>query len=60
LFTLALISAVIPDVHQSFEMEQILEKIDSLQAELASLKSLTAEYQKALDKKIRLEFNYNS
>ena len=41
-------------------MEQILEKIDSLQAELASLKSLTAEYQKALDKKIRLEFNYNS
>jgi len=41
-------------------MEQILEKTDRLQAELAMLKPMKAEHLKAFDKKIRLEFNYNS
>jgi Fic family protein len=36
------------------------EKIDQLAAELKSLQPLKPEYQQKLDKKFRMEFNYNS
>ena len=41
-------------------MEQLLEKIDRLKAEYEALLPMSADNRKKLDKKIRLEFNYNS
>lgn len=41
-------------------MEQLLEKIDRLKAEYDALLPLAPERQKALEKKFRLEFNFNS
>lgn len=41
-------------------MEQLLEKIDRLKAEYEALMPMSADNRKKLDKKIRLEFNYNS
>jgi len=41
-------------------MDVTLEKIDNLVADLKSLLPMKPEYQQSLDKKIRLEFNYNS
>lgn len=41
-------------------MKEYLYKIDSLQKEFENLSPIKIEYQKRLDKKFRLEFNYNS
>ena len=41
-------------------METVLTKIDELVKELKSLQPLKPEYQQKLDKKFRLEFNFNS
>ncbi len=41
-------------------MQSILHKIEALESELKALQPLKAEYQRAFDEKIRLEFNYNS
>ncbi len=41
-------------------MEQLLDKINRLKAEYDALRPLAPEYQKALEKKFRLEFNFNS
>lgn len=41
-------------------MESSIQTIEKLVAELQSLQPLKTEYQQRLDKKIRLEFNYNS
>ena len=41
-------------------MQSIINKIDILANELKSLDPLSAQNQKRLDKKFRLEFNYNS
>ena len=41
-------------------MQHILEKIDALAAELKKLQPLSSENRQRLDKKFRLEFNYNS
>lgn len=41
-------------------MKDILKHIDSLKAAFDKLKPLTAENQQKLDKKLRLEWNYNS
>jgi Fic family protein len=41
-------------------MEATIQKIDHLTQSLAELQPLKPEYQQKLDKKIRLEFNYNS
>jgi len=41
-------------------MEETIEHIDRLAQTLAELQPLPPEYQQRLDKKIRLEFNYNS
>jgi Fic family protein len=41
-------------------MEKIIEEIDNLAGELKSLLPMNAVSQRKLDKKIRLEFNYNS
>jgi Fic family protein len=41
-------------------MPNTLQQVDKLAAELQSLQPLKPEYQQRLDKKIRLEFNYNS
>ena len=41
-------------------MQNILDKIEALERELKALQPLKAEYQRAFDEKIRLEFNYNS
>lgn len=41
-------------------MEEIFASIDSLVSILKNLQPLKPEYQQRLDKKIRLEFNYNS
>jgi Fic family protein len=41
-------------------MEQLLEKIDRLKAEYDALLPLAPERQRALEKKFRLEFNFNS
>jgi Fic family protein len=41
-------------------MEATIQIIDKLAATLSELQPLKPEYQKRLDKKIRLEFNYNS
>ena len=41
-------------------METILNKIDKLTKEWQGLLPMKPEYQKVLDKKFRLEFNYNS
>jgi Fic family protein len=41
-------------------MQQILERVDRLKAELKSLQPLSTENQQRLDKKFRMEFNYNS
>lgn len=41
-------------------MEEVLRKVDSLKAGLTALKPLSSENEKRLDKKFRLEFNYNS
>jgi Fic family protein len=38
----------------------LLDKIDVLDAKLKALQPMNPEYQKKLDKKFRLEFNYNS
>lgn len=41
-------------------MNTMLDKVDLLVEELKSLLPMKEEYQKQLDKKFRLEFNYNS
>jgi Fic family protein len=41
-------------------MAHPLDIVDKLAAELRSMQPMRAEYQQTLDKKIRLEFNYNS
>ncbi len=41
-------------------MEAILDTIDRLAATLTKMQPLKPEYQQRLDKKFRLEFNYNS
>jgi Fic family protein len=41
-------------------MQKAFTQIDTLAQELKSLQPLKDEYQKKLDKKFRLEFNYNS
>ncbi len=41
-------------------MEQILEKIDRLKKEYDALMPMSPEFQSKLDKKFRLEFNFNS
>lgn len=41
-------------------METVFETIDKLAAELKTLLPMRPEYQQKLDKKFRLEFNYNS
>jgi Fic family protein len=41
-------------------MEHIIDKVDKLAAELRKLLPMKSEYQQKLDKKMRLEFNYNS
>lgn len=41
-------------------MEQLLNKIEQLKAEYEALLPMTPERQAKLDKKFRLEFNYNS
>jgi Fic family protein len=41
-------------------MEQILEKIDRLKKEYDALLPMSPEFQSKLDKKFRLEFNFNS
>lgn len=41
-------------------MQTILNKIDALQKQLQSLLPMKPEYQQRLDKKFRLEFNFNS
>lgn len=41
-------------------METTIQTIDKLAAALQALQSFKPEYQQRLDKKIRLEFNYNS
>jgi len=41
-------------------MQHVLDEVDKLISELASLKPITPENQKKLDEKFRLEFNYNS
>lgn len=41
-------------------MAKFLEKVDMLAEELKSLLPMKPEYQQRLDKKIRLEFNFNS
>jgi Fic family protein len=38
----------------------LLDKIDALETKLNALQPMNPEYQKKLDKKFRLEFNYNS
>lgn len=42
------------------KLQELLHKINDLKAELDSLKPLKAEDQQRLDKKFRLEWNYNS
>ena len=41
-------------------MQHVLDKVDELARELKSLLPMSPENQKRLDKKFRLEFNYNS
>lgn len=41
-------------------MKSILDRLDELQNTLQKLKPIKPEFQRELDKKIRLEFNYNS
>ncbi len=41
-------------------MQNFLSKIDKLANDLAALQPMKPEYQKSLDNKFRLEFNYNS
>ena len=41
-------------------MKNYLQKIDELQNKLKSLLPIQSEDQRRLDKKFRLEFNYNS
>jgi Fic family protein len=42
------------------ELSELINKIDALKAELDMLKPIKPEFQKKLDEKILLEFNYNS
>jgi len=42
------------------ELPNLIEKIESLRQELSALQPLPAEQQEKLDRKFRLEFNYNS
>ena len=41
-------------------MQTVLDAIDRLMASLEKLQPLKPEYRQTLDKKFRLEFNYNS
>lgn len=41
-------------------MNNLLQQIDGLKKELEGLQSIEAEFQRKLDRKFRLEFNYNS
>ncbi|HPH21297.1 MAG TPA: Fic family protein, partial [Haliscomenobacter sp.] len=41
-------------------MENILQQINALTEELQALQPIDPEFQRKLDKKFRLEFNYNS
>jgi len=40
-------------------MNNLLQQIDVLKKELESLQPIEAEFQRKLDRKFRLEFNYN-
>lgn len=40
-------------------MNNLLQQIDGLKKELEGLQSIEAEFQRKLDRKFRLEFNYN-
>ena len=42
------------------DLEQIITRIQKLKQELDSLKHLKPEYQQKLDRKLRLDWNYNS
>ena len=42
------------------DLEQIIARIDELKLELDGLKPLKPEYQQKLDRKLRLDWNYNS
>src|SRR5690625_6637573 len=41
-------------------MKEAIKKVDQLKTELAGLMPMSSEDKRRLDKKIRLEFNYNS
>lgn len=41
-------------------MDNLFQQIDALKKELEGLEPIKAEFQRKLDKKFRLEFNYNS
>lgn len=41
-------------------MQEIIEKIQELEAQWKALQPMQAEFQKKFDQKMRLEFNYNS